>query len=496
MKLWVAQLEEPVLVDLARELAARGVQVTAGTTHHRTDHRAFREAPHLAGVPLVDARDLYELEGITRLAAEHGAPLDPGLLAASVAWAETYHAITDRLALLPRSHRYRRRCFRQLLRFADGYLAGIGVDALLFQRTPHLGWDLVLYEVARYRGLRTLVFGHTVIQDRVILREDFREVAALPEGGADLPAASADFVERCLVPSETLEVSKRRIRFLEEGLPTEEPSGRGSRIYRFARAAFWNLLLPRVHMMDLAMWGRQPRWMRPLLVRALRPWFSHLRRALAARAAPADGSEPYVLLALHLQPEMTTLPEAGVFEDILVAVEALAAALPEGWTLAVKENPSQGDPSLMLSSLLFREPGDYDDLLRIPRVRLLPPGSDMGAAIAGARLVATFTGTAGWEALIAGRPALVLGPAWYQACPSCFRVDRPEDFAAALPAALARGPDEVRADLERFLAWFERESLDGAIPEWILLGETARPQAELVASMADGVARRLGAPAR
>ena len=75
--------------------------------------------------------------------------------------------------------------------------------------------------------------------------------------------------------------------------------------------------------------------------------------------------------------------------------------------------------------------------------------------IAGARVVATITGTAGYEALLAGKPSIYFGDAWYEGLPgttqfspelnleavACQQIDRGELDAAcnAVLSPLADG---------------------------------------------------------
>ena len=125
----------------------------------------------------------------------------------------------------------------------------------------------------------------------------------------------------------------------------------------------------------------------------------------------------------------------------------------------------------------MRGPLFFHRLNRIPSVCFLPSWADTHALAANTRAVASITGTAGWEAICHGKPALVFGNARYRKLPGviewsddlsyekivCTRVehDALQQQTGALVSAAHRGVaahqyaelvpdfDEV-ANLERF----------------------------------------------
>jgi hypothetical protein len=115
---------------------------------------------------------------------------------------------------------------------------------------------------------------------------------------------------------------------------------------------------------------------------------------------------PFAYFAMHLQPEMTTsaLGEDG-YDSQARVVEDVLQALPEGWSLLLKENPKQ--------DWRQRSPAFFARISRDPRVLWLDrriPGKEV---IARARAVLTISGTAGWEAARMGKPVVLMGRAWY-----------------------------------------------------------------------------------
>lgn len=163
----------------------------------------------------------------------------------------------------------------------------------------------------------------------------------------------------------------------------------------------------------------------------------------ALSVAPGDAELAdwrFVYFPLHYQPERTTCPDGGVFNDQYLVASLLAHALPEGWKLLVKEHPSQF--IWPTEGELGRWDGYYDRFLDLPNTLLVSTGLASDRLILGAGAVATVTGMAGWEALMLGRPVLAFGNAWYAECPGASRVSTLEEVRDALArAAAGEGPD-------------------------------------------------------
>ena len=110
-----------------------------------------------------------------------------------------------------------------------------------------------------------------------------------------------------------------------------------------------------------------------------------------------------------MQPERTTNPNGGVFDDQDVMVGMVAAALPAGWCVYVKEHPSQFAYGTWIER--GRWLNFYDAIVAHPGVSLVPLGTPSFDLIDRARSVATIAGTSSWEALARGVPTLLFGEA-------------------------------------------------------------------------------------
>lgn len=135
--------------------------------------------------------------------------------------------------------------------------------------------------------------------------------------------------------------------------------------------------------------------------------FHYSRKAIHGNfftSIPENYSYPYVYFPLHYDPEASTMVFAPKFANQLSLIEQIARSLPAGFKLLVKEHiPNTGR----------RPKGFYEKIKQIPDVVLVSPFEDNFRLIQNANLVATITGTAGWEAILLKKPCIVFGENQY-----------------------------------------------------------------------------------
>ena len=283
-----------------------------------------------------------------------------------------------------------------------------GVTHCLFFNIPHLTYDTIVYQVAQVMGLRITIVTQSLFPNRFYSMRAIADQGAFPTGDA-APYA--------------IEKGSKPDLFYMQGIKQErEEGGKISAMAIVQLLAF--LLLKRTfqalnplyvgrlvsHMRRV--YGALPKWRDPFARFFHEDQLAYFDHLAQFEDQNLDLSGDYVYFPLQLQPEMTTASLGGHFRDQAYAIERLAAILPEGVRILVKENPKQG--------AYQRGPMFFHRMKRIPAVTFLPSWADTHALTGGARFVASITGTVGWEAIRAGTPALVFGKAWYRKLPGVF----------------------------------------------------------------------------
>jgi len=166
----------------------------------------------------------------------------------------------------------------------------------------------------------------------------------------------------------------------------------------------------------------------------------------------------------------------------------LAAALPNGWQLLVKEHPRQFGG--VMDSGPYRDKHFYDQLNEIDKVHLVPMELDNDQLIAQAKATATIGGSVGWQGLLAGKPCLVFGKCWYSACGSCYRIESLAQAQQAMRLVTQTEPSQVRSDVLRFLVYVQGNLAIGAINDRLAAYSKRSPD-ELARGLAEGLARCL-----
>lgn len=157
---------------------------------------------------------------------------------------------------------------------------------------------------------------------------------------------------------------------------------------------------------------------------------------------PVSG-EKYIYFALHYQPEASSNPLGGdVYVDQMFAINLLSKNFPEDVYIYVKVHQEQ------LAPLRSRE--YYQDMKRIPRVRLIKAGCSTYDLMQNALAVSTLTGTACWEAQFYQKPALLFGYSQKNLAPLTYHVRTEGDVREAAQRILYNPKTATEKELKLF----------------------------------------------
>lgn len=321
----------------------------------------------------------------------------------------------DHLHRMSSTYRYSAHNLRNLQDYLDYYYVLTDVIArklideeithVVFFMVPHLGYDTVMYQVARALGLKTIVMNQqSLFNDRFFSSSSIEDYGCFdPQAmqAAPLPLEKGQMPDLFFMESSWQQKGRTGtitptaiIRFLSY-VARHNPA-------KLADPAYLSSNLRRIR--DI--YGALPAWKDPFAdffhTNAL-AYFEHLAEY---EAGEVDLSQNYVYVPLHNQPEMSASSLGWRYRDQMLIIEAVARNLPDGWRIYVKENPRQG--------AYARGPLFFHRLNRVTQARLVPSTTSSHALVANARAVATVAGTAGWEGLLSGVPAVTFGGAWYR----------------------------------------------------------------------------------
>lgn len=177
----------------------------------------------------------------------------------------------------------------------------------------------------------------------------------------------------------------------------------------------------------------------------------HRRRKLFRTSPSLDGK--FIYFPLHYTPEISTLVYGYRYENQFDLVRNIAAYLPTGYQLMVKEH----------TSMLGRRPYSfYKSLETLYNVRFVPPQVSTFDLISKSRGVAVITGTAGWEAFAKGKPVIAFGDVFFRHFPNVLGLEIRPDMGRLIKDYLENfKPDEksIRDSIAAYFACTRRSTM-------------------------------------
>lgn len=375
----------------------------------------------------------------------------------SMAWAEPI--IMDMISRLDSaksiSYLERKNLYRYLMAFWLNFLEESKPDLFYSRATPHEVSDFILFSLCKIKNIRVLTFNHTAMPGRRILDGDYRHPWGCfknfsyehREKNEGLEILDSDIRKYILsirgkyssaMPIDLKEVaSYQTSEFKLKKLPL---------IFKENISIFFKSLAKKILSIAylllailIGFFGLKSKSknlerfsLRMIASDLVQIEYSILKKFYDENTVSFDFTRPYIYFALNFQPEMTTCPHGGIFNDQILAISLISRNLPEGWSLLVKEHPAQFFTN-NIYGYIGRDKIFYKKILALSNVFFVPRELDQFFLIDRAKCVATITGTAGWEASVRGKVALVFGDAWYQYAPNVYRIYEDQNFRSLIP---------------------------------------------------------------
>jgi Capsule polysaccharide biosynthesis protein len=367
------------------------------------------------------------------------------------------------------SYEERKRLYYVQLNYWLNLILEFGIELVLFAETPHAISHFVLYGVCRKLGIQTAMLSLTTIPGTLYAKKEFFDIPSVvvdrkdDEKLAKLIHQNIDTVRNS--EDKPWYMLKQRRMFIKAGYT----------IRLQAMAMFLPLLLEKIGLKRRKSFKNFYKhqgvpFEKAMLTRSefalkrvdLRRRQAKLRLAYRRRSQAPDLDRRYLYYPLHFQPERSSCPEGSVFADQQLLIQLIADRLPPDTWLYVKEHPSQ---FMMTRGALGRPPHFYEDISHHPRVVLVDDSFSSRQLIDHSLAVVTLTGTAGLEALLRGKPALIFGYAWYRHFPGVYAL---ED-ETGLDQALAEIVDPPKWTVNDVLETIEKQKqflFPGYVTRW------------------------------
>jgi hypothetical protein len=183
------------------------------------------------------------------------------------------------------------------------------------------------------------------------------------------------------------------------------------------------------------------------------------RKLLSGYYTQPQEGEKYVYYPFHVPLDVQLTARCPEFFDQETLVGKIAGSLPQGYMLYIKEHPAAiGGHSL--SKL-------KDALARHGNIRLIHPGKNSYDIIRNAACIITVNSKVGVEAIMQGKPVVVLGKTFYRGKGVTIDVEDINDVSKAISEAIGLRPDmeKSRHFLNRAFKWSYKGELYENSPE-------------------------------
>lgn len=128
----------------------------------------------------------------------------------------------------------------------------------------------------------------------------------------------------------------------------------------------------------------------------------------------SDYKFPFIFFPLHMQPEKTTNPMGGIYDDQEYLIGLLLETIPRDWKVVIKEHKSQYVKRFIRWPFFYKDKNMFNKLKSNNQIVFAPINEDPFKLIDKSKGIATISGTVGIEALFRKKPVLLFGRPWYR----------------------------------------------------------------------------------
>ena len=374
----------------------------------------------------------------------------------------SFFSTLDRCCAVPLSVSRQRFYFFELLYFFKSFFENKkDIKNIFFSTTPHFPVDIILFYVAKFFSLNIVILSRTDFNNQFFFRNDWQTIHSFDNY---ILFNNKKFNININEDSKFIKHSKNLNKLSINNLKT-------NKLNKNALKKYFYLIKHSVYVF------KNKKDVSSILLNSEINLFTiiklHFRRfnenynlynLYNKLSIKPNLSSEYLFFPLHFQPERSTDPEGMLFSNQLIVLELLRHSLPANIKIYIKEHPRQFDPLIPdLRKLHTRSESFYTKIINLPNTFLIDIDTDSNLLINSSKIVATITGSAGWEAMLRGKPAFIFGRPWYSSCKSCFIINEKLDIINAINTIENQNFEQNIENVKTFIKYIEGKTFDAFI---------------------------------
>lgn len=136
----------------------------------------------------------------------------------------------------------------------------------------------------------------------------------------------------------------------------------------------------------------------------------------------------YIFMPLHFQPEASSAPLGGAFADQAKILNTILNELPPDFKIVIKPHKLMGGHRQFFERFQDRE-----------SVLFVHSSESAWDLMKRSKAVLTISGTVGWEAVLNSIPVIIYGSIFYQNAPGVYKINSTKDLKSAISTILEGG---------------------------------------------------------
>jgi hypothetical protein len=276
------------------------------------------------------------------------------------------------------------------------------ISLVIFFDAPHMGWDYILYEVAKSYGIKTLLLCQSKLPNKFFQYSDFEDFGTFKTSKSIGDISRFEISEKGEKDPFSGKKTRRKI--------SEFPFKKLLSLPRY-KNRISGIVEKNDYLRLIREFGDKNRRAQSFFrFDTERNYKKELKKIITSEYSLTN---KYVYFPLHRAPEKVTSAWAGMYLDQVLAIEKLSKLIPRDWFIYVKEHPGQ------LGA--YRDVLFFERLKLIPNLLFLSTKANTFDLMKNSQFNATIVGTAGWESITRGKNVLTFGwGAWYRGLPGVY----------------------------------------------------------------------------